>query len=376
MGRTLVLSGPTRHGLVAIRQLGRAGVAVTGAGKSATSPSRFSRYTDRFVRYPDPQADAEGFEQAVAEELRDEEYELLLPIDGATVGPVIDARERFEPYATVPFPPTERFRIGYNKARTMAAAEAADVAHPTTVCPDAAGIDGVTDRLEFPMVVKPRWGRSRMGVSVCSDDAELVDAIIRTRSEHGPVIVQEFIPNGGERGVYTLYDWESTLSGVTVQQRLRSNHPDGGPSTLRETVSDPDLVAETDRLLSEIGWQGVAMAEYRIDPATDEAKLIEVNPRLWGSLKLTVAAGMNAPVMLYDLAATGDCDPALDYEVGVRAHWVLGDAMQILTRDDRLAAVGEFVDTVTDGTPRDVLSMNDPLPALSYSLGGLARNVT
>lgn len=375
MGRTLVLSGETRHGLVAIRELARAGVTVTAGSSSTASPARFSRHTDRFLRYPDPRGNIDGFVETVADELRDGEYTLLLPVSGETVEPVAENRDVFEEHATVPFPPTERFRIGYDKARTMEAAAEVGVSHPKTVRPDEVGLDGVLSKLDFPMVVKPRSGRSRMGVSVCDAPDELVDAVDWARVRHGPVIVQSFIPNGGERGVYALYNWENELRGVTVQKRIRSNHPVGGPSTLRETVDDPELVEQTDRLLSSLDWEGVAMAEYRIDPHTREPHLVEINPRLWGSLRLTVTAGMNAPVMLHKLAEEGTCDPALDYERGVRAHWVFGDAFQVLTRENRLSAAGEFLGTVSAHHPRDVISRSDPLPAVTYGLGGLYRRV-
>lgn len=375
MGRALVLSGETRHGLVAIRELDRAGVSVTAGSSSSLSPSRVSRHTDRFVRYPDPRDDAAGFVTTLATELADSDYELVVPISGETVAPVVEHREVLEEYATVPFPRSDRFRICHDKYRTMRAAADAGITCPRTVRPAEVGIDGTADALDFPVIVKPQSGRSRNGVSRCDSREELEAAVERTRSAYGPVIVQSFVPNGGERGVYTVYDRNGELSGVTVQQRLRSNHPDGGPSTLRETVDDPELVAQTDRLLSSLDWEGVAMAEYRLDAETGEPHLIEINPRLWGSLRLTIAAGVNVPVMLYRMATGESPEPALDYERGVRAHWVFGDAYQVLIRENRLAAAATFCRTLARRYRRDIVSLEDPLPAVAYGFGGLWRQL-
>ncbi|AQL42182.1 hypothetical protein BV210_05410 [Halorientalis sp. IM1011] len=375
MGRALVLSGETRHGLVAIRELARADVSVTAGSSSSISPARVSCYTDRFVRYPDPREDAARFVTTLTTELADRDYELLLPISGETVAPVVEHREVFEEYATVPFPRSDRFRVCNDKFRTMQAASEAGITCPRTVRPDEVGIDGAVEALEFPVIVKPQTGRSRNGVSLCESREELETAVERTRAAHGPVVVQSFVPNGGERGVYTIYDTDGELQGVTVQQRLRSNHPDGGPSTLRETVDDPALVAQTDRLLSALDWEGVAMAEYRIDAETGEPHLIEINPRLWGSLRLTIAAGVNVPVMLYRMASGESPEPALDYERGVRAHWVFGDAYQVLARENRLAAAATFCRTLARRYRRDILSVDDPLPAVAYGFGGLWRQL-
>ena len=50
---------------------------------------------------------------------------------------------------------------------------------------------------------------------------------------------------------------------------------------------------------------------------------MEVNPRLWGSLQLTVASGINIPLMLYQLAMEGDVAPKFDYKTGVKMHWFM-----------------------------------------------------
>lgn len=43
------------------------------------------------------------------------------------------------------------------------------------------------------------------------------------------------------------------------------------------------LQAQSVALLRAIGWEGVAMVEYRFDPATGTAVLMEINGRFWGS---------------------------------------------------------------------------------------------
>lgn len=364
MGNVLVLNAHARHGLVAIRQLGSRGLDVTAGSSVRWNAGRFSKFANRHVVYPDPDDDPGGFVRAVERELAERSYEMLLPINEETLELVVKHRARFEQHATVPFLPYEELLVGIDKRRTIEAAREADIPHPETLFSDEADLATVEETLGYPVVVKPRRGSSSTGVTVCDSFAELQRATERTREEHGPVLFQEFIPNGGERGVYTLYDWSGELVGLTVQERLRSHPPDGGPSTYRRTVSDIFLESLANQFLQTIGWKGLAMLEFRVDARTGETKLIELNPRLWGSLALSTFAGVDFPYMLYQLAVGEEPDPALDYDTDVRARCLFTDALQVTEREDKLRALGEFVTPSIEPCRFDVVSLRDPLPAL------------
>jgi predicted ATP-grasp superfamily ATP-dependent carboligase len=367
MGRALVLNAQAKHSLAAIRCLGRHGVQVTAGSAHCRTAGAMSRYADRSIRYPDPETDPEGFLRAVEREVRRHDYQLLLPINEVTVGRVVEHSDRFEPHTNVPFLPYEQLRVGLDKARTTEAARAFDIPQPRTLLPDEVSFDRLPE-LGYPVVVKPTHGSSRSGVSVCESRGELQRVYRETREEYGPTLLQEFIPNGGERGVYTLYDRSSALCRVTVQERLRSNPPEGGASTYRETVEDPDLVALADDLLSALDWQGVAMAEFRIDARDGEPKLMEINPRFWGSLALSVFAGVAFPYHLYQFATGVPLERDLSYEPGVRARCLFADFQQVLNRDDRVTALREFLTPSQKPCRFDIVSRSDPLPTLGQLL--------
>lgn len=365
-GRVLVLDAERRQALVAIRSLGRHGIDVTAASNLRRSAGAASKYADRHVRYPDPQADPAGFLDRIEREVAARAHDVVFPLADPTVLPIVEGRDRLAPHVTVPFADTETVYVGTDKKRTIEAAREAGVPHPKTLATETLDLDAVAAELGYPVVVKPRRGAGRIGVSVCHTPAELEAAHANTAERHRPLLVQEFIPNGGERGVYTLYDWTSQLKGVTVQRRLRTNPPEGGTSTLRETVADPELITLADEFLSSLGWQGVAMAEFRIDPRDGEPKLMEINPRFWGSLALSVGAGVDFPYLLYRLATEGDCETVLDYRVGVQARRLLGDVSQLLAREDRRAALFEFLRPADGPRYYDVLSTDDPLATAVY----------
>lgn len=373
--RALVLDANTRHGLVSIRALSRRGISVTAGSTRRLSAGAASRHSDRGLRYPSPTTETDAFLATVERELRARDYDLLLPVHDATVVPVTAHRQRLSRVTNVPFQAADDLRAALDKGQTIEVARNAGIPHPTTLAPADLDLAAVESQVGYPVVVKPRRGSQRLGVTICETPAELTLAVEETRRRHGDVLLQEYIPNGGEFGVYTVYDWDSRLRGLTVQRRVRSNPPEGGPSTLRETVREPGLVRLADDILSAVDWQGAAMVEFRVDARTGQPQLMEINPRLWGSLALTVAAGVDVPWLLFQLATDGECEIRTNYEVGVRSCWLFGDLLQASARSDAGTAVRELLATVPTADAYDVLSVSDPAPALVYGLSGLVNRI-
>jgi len=130
------------------------------------------------------------------------------------------------------------------------------------------------------------------------------DAASLTRHRVDPglaagALVQEYLPGHGE-AVFLLADAGRTLASF-AHRRLREKPPSGGVSVLREAIApDPKLLAAAERLLAELAFTGVAMVEFRRTP-DGRAALMEVNPRLWGSLQLAVDAGVDFASLLVAL---------------------------------------------------------------------------
>ena len=95
----------------------------------------------------------------------------------------------------------------------------------------------------------------------------------------------------------------------------------GGRSTAAVSAScDPRLVDSAGRMLGALGWHGVAMAEFKWDETSNQFWLLEINGRFWGSLPLALAAGVDFPYYLYQLAVGQTPEPAASYAEGVLAR--------------------------------------------------------
>jgi carbamoyl-phosphate synthase large subunit len=163
--------------------------------------------------------------------------------------------------------------------------------------------EGVAADWSFPVIVKPRRGAGSRGVKLVPN-REALSALEFDEAQ----IIQEFLP-GDEFSVDVIAD--STGSVVAAVPRTRTR-VDSGVAIAGRTVHD-DALESTAALVAEaIGLTGVANVQLRHDSDGNPA-LLEVNPRFPGALPLTIAAGVDIPSLVLDLALGIPLPERLDF---------------------------------------------------------------
>lgn len=364
----LITDAQMRSSLAVIRSLGKRGINVTAGEETRFATGFFSKYCTNHVVYPSPLKQNDEFVEYLIELLQKHPYDLLIPVANPTLQPIVDHEREISQYTTVALPPREVFIKGYDKGTTLKIALENGIPCPKTLFIDS--LDDVyrtEDQLEFPLVIKPRISFGSRGVYICNSFDQLVVNVENSLSHYGNLLLQEYIPNGGEFGVDTLFDRDSRPCALTVQRRLRSFPVSGGPSTLRETIrtdASEKAVIAAFKLLNAMKWVGVAMVEFRIDPRDGVPKLMEVNPRFWGSLPLSVLAGVDFPYLLYQLFTGEEIKPVLDYKVGVKCRWLLpGDILWYCSAPDKFHNLPKLLDFRLKD---DIISLEDPMPTIGF----------
>jgi predicted ATP-grasp superfamily ATP-dependent carboligase len=120
----------------------------------------------------------------------------------------------------------------------------------------------------------------------------------------------------------------------------------------------------------ELGWTGVALVEFK---KGDDYRLIEVNPRFWGSLPLATRAGVNFPHLLCRAALGESFEPVAAYPEGIRLRFLAMDisaAMSALGEPSRRGRyVSGFLRDLFDPRVRDGIFEVGDLPAsIAYVL--------
>ncbi len=320
--RVLLLGEDPRITLPVIRSLGRSGLDVHLAWAPPGDPMRRSRHLEAAHDLPGVDLVAE-----LAELQRQYAFSLVIPVTEAATFAVQRARDRL-PNGLPMYLLNERaFTVCFDKAATQALAEWLDVDVPRSRTVRADDHDP-TGELAFPLAVKPLCSVDAADVRAKqfvrrADDPTALAALLQARPADERVVLQEWFAGEGV-GVEFI---ASSGRPLRLFQHRRLHETLGYGSTYREsTAVDPRLGERVTRLLQALDYTGVGMAEFRRDPSSGRAVLLEINARFWGSLPLAVAAGADFPRHLYDLLVHGRRDFPQTHRVGVRARDLVNDA--------------------------------------------------
>jgi len=304
-GRVLVTDAGRGSAVSIIRSLGRANWHVIAGDADQYSPGFYSNYAHRALRYTSPANDSKRFVDELVQLARTERLDIIIPVTDEAILPLAAGRSRFPRSTQLAIPNDEQLRAVHDKVATLTLAERLGVPIPRTELVTTVGEAARhCRRLGWPVVLKPRHSRVHLDnriiarqVQYASSLRELADAFA-SAGNASEFLLQEYWPGEGH-GVELLLDrGEPRLA--FQHRRLREVPPSGGPSSYREAVSlDPLLLEHATLLLRELGWTGLAMVEFKC--GVRGARLMEINGRIWGSLPLAVASGVDFPLHLAEL---------------------------------------------------------------------------
>lgn len=359
-----------------IRSLGRKGIPTIALASDEDAPSIRSKYCDEIHFAPSPKESVDGYLDGICDLTSRSDVLTVVPLSEADIYLLSRNKEMFEEHIATPWCSFERIRSAQDWLRLREVAESAGVKTPMTRL-----IDG-WDSWDRPAVIKPRYSLLFQDGAVRYPDVEFVtaetefdrDAIIE-KMGHQP-IVQEYIPGGPEYGFFALFDHGEPVAKFQ-HQRIRSCKYSGGMSSFRQSVDIPELEESGERLLRGLDWHGPAMVEFKRDTRDGTFKLIEVNPRFWGSLALPVRAGVNFPYLYYQLATGDSIRPIFDYEE-VGCHTIQGEVSylySIFTHTDKFtdkptvsSAISDLVTSFVRSPQFDYLDLDDPKPFIRQML--------
>lgn len=286
-----------------IRSLGRAGLRVVCCEREdVPAPLGFrSKYSAQNVALP-----AEDWPEALRAlcgELTQAEGErpALLPVGAATLALLAAQRERFDRVCGLCIPTPEQLDLLNSKAAVSALAQKLDVPVPLSfVRQTGEEVRDFAARLPLPCVVKPLCGE-KLGLSaaqryaIVKTPAQAEERFSHFRALAGEdPVVQEYLP-GGALGCSVLCE-EGEVRAALCHRRVREYPVSGGPSACCDRVDRPDLERHAARIAKELGFTGLAMFEFKED-AAGAPRLLEVNPRIWGTFPLTGVSGSGIPLL-------------------------------------------------------------------------------
>ena len=298
-----------RMSVALIRDLSARGVRVIACEKeSQQNPVGFaSSGATQCVALPNV-----GYEDALYELCRDTlaregEKPALLPVGAKTLAMLSENAGRFSAVCGLCIASPAQLARFNDKSAVAALAKRLHVPVPADYIrradePEAAFFS----RVPLPCVVKPICGEqfglcASQRYRICHTGSDLQAAYTHFSSLTGQTpVVQEYLP-GAAYGCSVLAQDGQVLRHI-CHRRLREYPVSGGPSSCCACESHPELLSCAEALVRETGFTGPAMFEFKC--STDGApRLLEVNPRVWGTYPLTHVSGSDFSYSWYCLAA-------------------------------------------------------------------------
>jgi carbamoyl-phosphate synthase large subunit len=164
---------------------------------------------------------------------------------------------------------------------------------------------------KFPCVVKPTNSRGSRGFYICDDNAALQVALQKNQREGYISVVMECL-KGMEYSVYGLSDLTGQPLVSVANKRIRAI----GESKVAKVVFSPEINELAIKIAKKLNLTG----PWNVQLMGSDCcfKLVEVNPRVAGSLSLIIAAGLKYVDLMIKIFTGENIDAdELKYQAGI-----------------------------------------------------------
>ena len=387
MKKVLLFNANNNVALSITRGLGRAGVTVDGVAIGRGGVGMYSKYLSKKFHL-------NRLSDLTAERLREilistgASYIMAMGEDALTRLNFI--RKSVPKGVKLLFPPQKILQRAFDKSLTLEYAQKLNMDIPHTYTfRRFEQVREMKSGIRYPAVLKFAQSHLhdvppdlRFKYRYIFSKRELLDCMEKYRHIGIFPLVQEYIPGKGLGVELCLY--RGRVVGAFQHERIHEYPVTGGVSVYRKSVPlDRDLLDASVQLLSTMDWEGVAMVEFRRDPVSGRAVLMEINGRFWGSLPLALWAGINFPFLLYQSMGDGIIPPPHVYGFDIKVQqlsthfrWFTDACFRrkalppegFMTRGRALL---EFLSAFNPKVKRDIEQLNDPLPGLKFWAGKL-----
>jgi protein-tyrosine-phosphatase/predicted ATP-grasp superfamily ATP-dependent carboligase len=295
--KALVLDAFSRSALETIQSLGRHGVEVHAASPQDCLAFRSSR-THCSWRQP-PTEDTQAFLQWLRELDGKNDYSLIVPSTEYSLLALSQTSAQDALRDKANLPDQSALAAALDKWTTLSLARSCEISVPETRLLEAMPS---TSPEHFPLVLKARRsivlisGRVHRMESVLVRDARQWSTTLQLLLPHGGLLEQPRLVGHG-LGIELLYHRGERVWHFCHERLHEGSGTEGigSASWYRRAVAPPPQLLEScTTLLNRLHWHGVAMIEF-LRTADGNLWLMEINPRLWGSLALAIDAGVDFP---------------------------------------------------------------------------------
>ena len=386
-----------RMTMTAIWSLGKKGMTLSAvAFEDIPAKERlgfYSKYVTQQYVIPSPRQSVKHFINGLSEIgksvlTRTGEKPILIIPSSATHEAIMRYDEDIKLYFDYMLVSREQLERANNTQMLSEVAKAVGVPFPqTTYLNEKEDIEALSQRITYPVVVKYQYAeklnlKPHERYKIIHDKIHFQEVYKAMHAIQPQPLVQSYVSGYGYAVSVVFDDYHQPVE-IFCHKRIREYPISGGPSTLCESVWDDRMVNYAVQLLTALNWKGFAMVEFK-GTLDGDLRLMEINPRFWGSMMLSLQSGCDLPFAYYK-ATLGLATPNRGivyfkerYQLKVRMQFVLQDLLATKSYYQKKPLNSliplQFIKDVLNPKVKDgIFRMFDPKPGLQYMMNAIFR---
>lgn len=302
--------------------------------------------------------------------IADKKYNIIVPLSDFSAHIAAINKTRWTGFGCyVAVNDKEVFNLAYDKLKTMCVCMENGIPCPKTIIFD--NVDDIKfEILKYPVVIKPRSSCGSIGFHIVSDKESLKKLL--TDSSHGPLLVQEFVPqNGRQYNAHFVLDNEHNVKTAVCTEKCRWFPLDGGASTLCRTIDNKYILDICEKLLRKIRWIGYCDIDLMEDPRDGSIRVIEINARISANVKICFAVGADVAQQIIELSEQKEVTKFSIGKKEKRLRCIHTDFLWFLKSSKRMKAAPSWFNFAN--TTDQIFSIDDMMPFIVFSFMSLFK---
>lgn len=246
------------------------------------------RHCDGMILLPD--LDDETYVETLLQACQDHRIDAVLSFCDPDIHRLAPHRDRFLALGITPIlPSVAASQVAFDKHHTYKFCLAHGFATPQTFVEYGAAQAAIAQGLlQFPVMIKPRYGSGSQGICKAHTDEQM-----RVFFDYAPdMLIQEMIP-GDEYGLDICADLESQVLGVVPRHKLAMR---AGETDQAKTCRHPALLELGIRLGETLNVVGPMDVDLILNQGIPF--IIDINPRFGGGYPMAHLAGADYPGLI------------------------------------------------------------------------------
>ena len=255
---------------------------------------KYSRYIEKFLFYPKTSSDVDVIKN-INYEVKKNNIDLIVAISEYGIRFLIENKMLLNyPNKIVLLPELSYFDTANSKGLFAKHLQKFNIPAPKSILVQHFdSLDLENFKLNFPVLAKPIEGPGGgAGIILIKNINELKINFI-DKKINSTYIIQEYI-EGYDLGCNVLCK-EGIIIEFTIQKGYLWNNKPFSYQIGLEFIYNEQVIILVKKLVKSLKWSGVANIDLRYDIKDDMLKVIEINPRYWGTLFGSYLSGVNFP---------------------------------------------------------------------------------